>query len=300
MDMEMDDGEDGYVFDIEKKIQEENMQEKLMEDYMNLDGDSSSEDPVYKEITEAMKKGNFVSRGKSKGDKFKGIINQHDMVEYRVNKALNVSKVVFDMTDKRYLNDYQKLILSKALMFGINGVRCDYTGRIDLIISKCLMEIEADPDDEEEKLLVMLIMSGMLTRGKQGGSRQIKKKHLYEHIEDICSDVGTKGYRGGRIEELMDGIIQVWCENIANYNYDGEYDYVCYERVIYDNEAALSAHLGETRKVPSHGIGGRGHIGNTWDQWYSFYGPSGKGYLLQWVAQEFERAKDPAPFPRDF
>ena len=70
--------------------------------------------------------------------------------------------------------------------------------------------------------------------------------------------------------------------------------------VVYDNEPALSKYLGDVRKVPPHGVGGEGNVGYTWKDWYNFYGPSGHNYLVQWIAQEFQNAKDPSPFPPNF
>ena len=103
-------------------------------------------------------------------------------------------------------------------MYGVNNIICDYPGRIDLIISKCLMEIEAD-DDEEEIFIMKVLHDGMLTKGTKGSCRRVKGKYLYEHIANIIPfNEGTGRYDGTRMEKLMDGINQVWCENIANYN----------------------------------------------------------------------------------
>ena len=129
----------------------------------NLDMESSSEDPAYNELKYAMTRGKFVSRGKRPEDKFKGVIHQHGISAYRINEAMKVSKLAFDMTDKTYLNEYQKIILQRAFMYGVNNIICDYPGRIDLIISKCLMEIEADGDDEEEIFIMKVLHGGMLT-----------------------------------------------------------------------------------------------------------------------------------------
>ena len=263
--------------------------------------DSSSEDPVYNELKDAMTRGKFVSRGLGKDRNFKGMIQQHDINAYRINEAMKVSKLAFDMTDKTYLNEYQKIILQRAFMYGVNNIICDYPGRIDLIISKCLMEIEADNDDEEEIFIMKVLHGGMLTKGTKGSCRRVKGKYLYEHIANIIPfNEGTGRYDGTRMEKLMDGINQVWCENIANYNYNDEYDYICYNGVVYDNEPALSEYLGDVRKVPPHGVGGEGNVGYTWKDWYNFYGPSGYNYLVQWIAQEFQNAKDPSPFPPNF
>ena len=262
--------------------------------------DSSSEDPVYNELKDAMTRGKFVSRGLGKDRNFKGMIQQHDINAYRINEAMKVSKLAFDMTDKTYLNEYQKLILQRAFMYGVNNIICDYPGRIDLIISKCLMEIEAD-DDEEEIFIMKVLHDGMLTKGTKGSCRRVKGKYLYEHIANIIPfNEETGRYDGTKMEQLMDGINQVWCENIANYNYNDEYDYICYNGVVYDNEPALSEYLGNVRKVPPHGVGGEGNVGYTWKDWYNFYGPSGHNYLVQWIAQEFQNAKDPSPFPPNF
>lgn len=262
--------------------------------------DSSSEDPVYNELKDAMTRGKFVSRGLGKDRNFKGMIQQHDINAYRINEAMKVSKLAFDMTDKTYLNEYQKIILQRAFMYGVNNIICDYPGRIDLIISKCLMEIEAD-DDEEEIFIMKVLHDGMLTKGTKGSCRRVKGKYLYEHIANIIPfNEGTGRYDGTKMEQLMDGINQVWCENIANYNYNDEYDYICYNGVVYDNEPALSEYLGDVRKVPPHGVGGEGNVGYTWKDWYNFYGPSGHNYLVQWIAQEFQNAKDPSPFPPNF
>tara|TARA_B100000029_G_scaffold516194_1_gene627561 strand:- start:8408 stop:9268 length:861 start_codon:yes stop_codon:yes gene_type:complete len=285
-------------------------------DYMDMDGndigsvglaegddismDSSSEDPVYNELKDAMTRGKFVSRGLGKDRNFKGMIQQHDINAYRINEAMKVSKLAFDMTDKTYLNEYQKIILQRAFMYGVNNIICDYPGRIDLIISKCLMEIEAD-DDEEEIFIMKVLHDGMLTKGTKGSCRRVKGKYLYEHIANIIPfNEETGRYDGTKMEQLMDGINQVWCENIANYNYNDEYDYICYNGVVYDNEPALSEYLGDVRKVPPHGVGGEGNVGYTWKDWYNFYGPSGHNYLVQWIAQEFQNAKDPSPFPPNF
>ena len=285
-------------------------------DYMDMDGndigsvglaegddismDSSSEDPVYNELKDAMTRGKFVSRGLGKDRNFKGMIQQHDINAYRINEAMKVSKLAFDMTDKTYLNEYQKIILQRAFMYGVNNIICDYPGRIDLIISKCLMEIEAD-DDEEEIFIMKVLHDGMLTKGTKGSCRRVKGKYLYEHIANIIPfNEETGRYDGTKMEQLMDGINQVWCENIANYNYNDEYDYICYNGVVYDNEPALSEYLGNVRKVPPHGVGGEGNVGYTWKDWYNFYGPSGYNYLVQWIAQEFQNAKDPSPFPPNF
>ncbi len=263
--------------------------------------DSSSEDPVYNELKDAMTRGKFVSRGLGKDRKFKGMVQQHGINAYRIDEAMKVSKLAFDMTDKTYLNEYQKIILQRAFMYGVNNIICDYPGRIDLIISKCLMEIEADNDDEEEIFIMKVLHDGMLTKGTKGSCRRVKGKYLYEHIANIIPFNGeTGGYDGTRMEKLMDGINQVWCENIANYNYNDEYDYICYNGVVYDNEPALSEYLGDVRKVPPHGVGGEGNVGYTWKDWYNFYGPSGYNYLVQWIAQEFQNAKDPSPFPPNF
>lgn len=263
--------------------------------------DSSSEDPVYNELKDAMTRGKFVSRGLGKDRKFKGMVQQHGINAYRIDEAMKVSKLAFDMTDKTYLNEYQKIILQRAFMYGVNNIICDYPGRIDLIISKCLMEIEADNDDEEEIFIMKVLHGGMLTKGTKGSCRRVKGKYLYEHIANIIPFNGeTGGYDGTRMEKLMDGINQVWCENIANYNYNDEYDYICYNGVVYDNEPALSEYLGDVRKVPPHGVGGEGNVGYTWKDWYNFYGPSGYNYLVQWIAQEFQNAKDPSPFPPNF
>jgi len=262
--------------------------------------DSSSEDPVYNELKDAMTRGKFVSRGLGKDRNFKGMIQQHDINAYRINEAMKVSKLAFDMTDKTYLNEYQKIILQRAFMYGVNNIICDYPGRIDLIISKCLMEIEAD-DDEEEIFIMKVLHDGMLTKGTKGSCRRVKGKYLYEHIANIIPfNEETGRYDGTKMEQLMDGINQVWCENIANYNYNDEYDYICYNGVVYDNEPALSEYLGDVRKVPPHGVGGEGNVGYTWKDWYNFYGPSGHNYLVQWIAQEFQNAKDPSPFPPNF
>ena len=262
--------------------------------------DSSSEDPVYNELKDAMTRGKFVSRGLGKDRNFKGMIQQHDINAYRINEAMKVSKLAFDMTDKTYLNEYQKIILQRAFMYGVNNIICDYPGRIDLIISKCLMEIEAD-DDEEEIFIMKVLHDGMLTKGTKGSCRRVKGKYLYEHIANIIPfNEETGRYDGTKMEQLMDGINQVWCENIANYNYNDEYDYICYNGVVYDNEPALSEYLGNVRKVPPHGVGGEGNVGYTWKDWYNFYGPSGHNYLVQWIAQEFQNAKDPSPFPPNF
>ena len=262
--------------------------------------DSSSEDPVYNELKDAMTRGKFVSRGLGKDRNFKGMIQQHDINAYRINEAMKVSKLAFDMTDKTYLNEYQKIILQRAFMYGVNNIICDYPGRIDLIISKCLMEIEAD-DDEEEIFIMKVLHDGMLTKGNKGSCRRVKGKYLYEHIANIIPfNKETGRYDGTKMEKLMDGINQVWCENIANYNYNDEYDYICYNGVVYDNEPALSKYLGDVRKVPPHGVGGEGNVGYTWKDWYNFYGPSGHNYLVQWIAQEFQNAKDPSPFPPNF
>ena len=266
----------------------------------NLDMESSSEDPAYNELKYAMTRGKFVSRGKRPEDKFKGVIHQHGINAYRIDEAMEVSKLAFDMTDKTYLNEYQKIILQRAFMYGVNNIICDYPGRIDLIISKCLMNVEADPDDKEEVFIMKVLHDGMLTRGTKGSSRQVKSKHLYEHIANIIPfNEETETYDGKRMEELMDGINQVWCENIANYDYNDEYDYVCYNGVVYDNEPALSEHLGEIRKIPPHQEG-FGNPGYTWKEWYHFYGPTGHNYLVQWIAHEFQNAQDPAPFPPNF
>ena len=263
--------------------------------------DSSSEDPVYNELKDAMTRGKFVSRGLGKDRKFKGMVQQHGINAYRIDEAMKVSKLAFDMTDKTYLNEYQKIILQRAFMYGVNNIICDYPGRIDLIISKCLMEIEADNDDEEEIFIMKVLHGGMLTKGTKGSCRRVKGKYLYEHIANIIPfNEGTGRYDGTRMEKLMDGINQVWCENIANYNYNDEYDYICYNGVVYDNEPALSEYLGDVRKVPPHGVGGEGNVGYTWKDWYNFYGPSGYNYLVQWIAQEFQNAKDPSPFPPNF
>ena len=263
--------------------------------------DSSSEDPVYNELKDAMTRGKFVSRGLGKDRKFKGMVQQHGINAYRIDEAMKVSKLAFDMTDKTYLNEYQKIILQRAFMYGVNNIICDYPGRIDLIISKCLMEIEADNDDEEEIFIMKVLHGGMLTKGTKGSCRRVKGKYLYEHIANIIPFNGeTGGYDGTRMEKLMDGINQVWCENIANYNYNDEYDYICYNGVVYDNEPALSEYLGDVRKVPPHGVGGEGNVGYTWKDWYNFYGPYGHNYLVQWIAQEFQNAKDPSPFPPNF
>lgn len=263
--------------------------------------DSSSEDPVYNELKDAMTRGKFVSRGLGKDRKFKGMVQQHGINAYRIDEAMKVSKLAFDMTDKTYLNEYQKIILQRAFMYGVNNIICDYPGRIDLIISKCLMEIEADDDEEEEIFIMKVLHGGMLTKGTKGSCRRVKGKYLYEHIANIIPFNGeTGGYDGTRMEKLMDGINQVWCENIANYNYNDEYDYICYNGVVYDNEPALSEYLGDVRKVPPHGVGGEGNVGYTWKDWYNFYGPSGYNYLVQWIAQEFQNAKDPSPFPPNF
>ena len=262
--------------------------------------DSSSEDPVYNELKDAMTRGKFVSRGLGKDRNFKGMIQQHDINAYRINEAMKVSKLAFDMTDKTYLNEYQKIILQRAFMYGVNNIICDYPGRIDLIISKCLMEIEAD-DDEEEIFIMKVLHDGMLTKGTKGSCRRVKGKYLYEHIANIIPfNEETGRYDGTKMEQLMDGINQVWCENIANYNYNDEYDYICYNGVVYDNEPALSEYLGNVRKVPPHGVGGEGNVGYTWKDWYNFYGPSGHNYLVQWIAQEFQNAKDPSPYPPNF
>ena len=262
--------------------------------------DSSSEDPVYNELKDAMTRGKFVSRGLGKDRNFKGMIQQHDINAYRINEAMKVSKLAFDMTDKTYLNEYQKIILQRAFMYGVNNIICDYPGRIDLIISKCLMEIEAD-DDEEEIFIMKVLHDGMLTKGTKGSCRRVKGKYLYEHIANIIPfNEGTGRYDGTKMEQLMDGINQVWCENIANYNYNDEYDYICYNGVVYDNEPALSEYLGDVRKIPPHGVSGEGNVGYTWKDWYNFYGPSGYNYLVQWIAQEFQNAKDPSPFPPNF
>ncbi len=262
--------------------------------------DSSSEDPVYNELKDAMTRGKFVSRGLGKDRNFKGMIQQHDINAYRINEAMKVSKLAFDMTDKTYLNEYQKIILQRAFMYGVNNIICDYPGRIDLIISKCLMEIEAD-DDEEEIFIMKVLHDGMLTKRTKGSCRRVKGKYLYEHIANIIPfNEETGRYDGTKMEQLMDGINQVWCENIANYNYNDEYDYICYNGVVYDNEPALSEYLGDVRKVPPHGVGGEGNVGYTWKDWYNFYGPSGHNYLVQWIAQEFQNAKDPSPFPPNF
>ena len=262
--------------------------------------DSSSEDPVYNELKDAMTRGKFVSRGLGKDRKFKGMVQQHGINAYRIDEAMKVSKLAFDMTDKTYLNEYQKIILQRAFMYGVNNIICDYPGRIDLIISKCLMEIEADNDDEEEIFIMKVLHGGMLTKGTKGSCRRVKGKYLYEHIANIIPFNGeTGGYDGTRMEKLMDGINQVWCENIANYNYNDEYDYICYNGVVYDNEPALSEHLGEIRKIPPHQEG-FGNPGYTWKEWYHFYGPTGHNYLVQWIAHEFQNAQDPAPFPPNF
>ena len=262
--------------------------------------DSSSEDPVYNELKDAMTRGKFVSRGLGKDRNFKGMIQQHDINAYRINEAMKVSKLAFDMTDKTYLNEYQKIILQRAFMYGVNNIICDYPGRIDLIISKCLMEIEAD-DDEEEIFIMKVLHDGMLTKGTKGSCRRVKGKYLYEHIANIIPfNEETGRYDGTKMEQLMDGINQVWCENIANYNYNDEYDYICYNGVVYDNEPALSEYLGNVRKVPPHGVGGEGNVGYTWKDWYNFYGPSGHNYLVQWIAQEFQNCLlYTSPSPRD-
>ena len=185
---------------------------------------------------------------------------------------------------------------------------------------------EEDEDDHEERIVLKILHDGMFT--PSGAVKKEDSKNVYSYIEKICHDQGTKGYQGGRMEEIMDGILKVWCDNIANYKSKG--NYVCYNKILFNNEEALSKYIGTKKKVlkdsdvamvvaevlqiPEEdawelinslddievGEHARERLTRicedfprcTWEEWRKYY----KRYKLQWIAHEFHKAKDPAPF----
>lgn len=261
----------------------------------DMDTNSSSVGPEYNELMEAMTKGHFESRARPRSRGF----NLNNTTNYLNKKAIEVANLAYARTDKTYMNEYQNIILQRSFIYGVNNIKCEHWSRLELIVSNCLMNIEPDPGNDEEKIILKVIHDGMFTQGGKGSVKKVNTKNIYEYIENICYNPGTKGYPGGRMEEIMDGIIEVWCDNIAKYNFKN--DYVCYNQQIFNNEEELSKYIqinGNIKKVPYEEEElYENHPGYTWKEWYDFYKTNN---LLQWIAYEFQNAKEASPFPSYF